>query len=64
MTVSVGMVIANSDGSFCGDELLAKADAELYAAKEDGRDRVCIRMEAVGGSGNGDWRMRQPQCDC
>jgi diguanylate cyclase (GGDEF)-like protein len=45
VTVSIGVAVARS-GPLDTDELVGVADAALYAAKADGRDRV-----VVGGSG-------------
>ncbi|MGB9097279.1 diguanylate cyclase, partial [Erwinia sp.] len=41
-TVTVSMGIASSDGSKPALEILAEADAALYRAKEQGRNRWCF----------------------
>jgi PleD family two-component response regulator len=40
LTLSLGLVIS-ADGSKGLDRLYAAADAQLYKAKEAGRDRLC-----------------------
>lgn len=40
-TVSIGIALMNAD-SITADSVLIQADQALYAAKESGRDRVCI----------------------
>lgn len=42
VTVSVGIVCVDGGVPFDVDELLRRADAQLYRAKEAGRDRACI----------------------
>ncbi|WP_370318906.1 diguanylate cyclase [Oricola sp.] len=42
VTASIGLVHCQSGGGDCIDNLLAEADAELYRAKQNGRDRVEI----------------------
>ena len=47
VTVSIGLVTVNHPGGARLDELMKRADAALYAAKEDGRNRVnCATAEA------------------
>lgn len=41
VTVSIG-VAAPTDGGLDTDEMVARADGALYAAKAGGRDRVCV----------------------
>jgi diguanylate cyclase (GGDEF)-like protein len=41
VTVSIG-VAASRDGGLNTDEMVARADGALYAAKAGGRDRVCV----------------------
>jgi diguanylate cyclase (GGDEF)-like protein len=41
VTVSIGVAVSRP-GPLDTDELIAKADAALYVAKEDGRDRVVV----------------------
>jgi diguanylate cyclase (GGDEF)-like protein len=45
VTVSIGVAMARAGGSV--DELIARADAELYRAKQTGRARACVEAEAV-----------------
>jgi diguanylate cyclase (GGDEF)-like protein len=40
VTLSVGVATSPAGGPFVWDEVFAQADAALYQAKEDGRDRV------------------------
>jgi diguanylate cyclase (GGDEF)-like protein len=46
VTVSIG-VAASIDGGLDTDEMVARADGALYAAKAGGRDKVCIGSGAV-----------------
>lgn len=41
VTISIG-VASSTDGGLDTDEMVARADGALYAAKEGGRDRVCV----------------------
>jgi diguanylate cyclase (GGDEF)-like protein len=41
VTVSIG-IAASRDGTLDTDEMVARADAALYAAKAGGRDRACL----------------------
>ena len=47
VTVSIG-VASSVDGGLDTDEMVARADSALYAAKEGGRDRVCIGERRPG----------------
>jgi diguanylate cyclase (GGDEF)-like protein len=47
MTISVGACLMPPDETF--DEVVAKTDAALYAAKDAGRDRVVIFDPALHG---------------
>jgi diguanylate cyclase (GGDEF)-like protein len=42
VTISVGMAYVDSGGDQLG-HLLARADAALYEAKQNGRNRVAVR---------------------
>ncbi len=46
VTVSIG-VAASVDGGLDTDEMVARADAALYEAKEGGRDRACVGEAAT-----------------
>lgn len=41
VTVSIGVAVAR-DGELDSDDMVARADGALYAAKAGGRDRVCL----------------------
>jgi len=45
LTVSIGVAMAHSGGS--PDELIARADAELYRAKQSGRARACVEAASA-----------------
>ena len=46
MTISVGLAMARStDGTI--EQIIARADAQLYKAKDSGRNRVCHSEPAV-----------------
>ncbi|HET9975839.1 MAG TPA: diguanylate cyclase [Burkholderiaceae bacterium] len=45
VTLSIGVAMAREAGSAA--ELLARADAELYRAKQGGRARACVEAEAL-----------------
>ena len=40
VTMSIGVAASTAGEPFVWDEVFARADAALYRAKEDGRDRV------------------------
>ncbi|MBN2894486.1 MAG: diguanylate cyclase [Campylobacterales bacterium] len=44
LTVSVGVVYARAHEGLSGDQLMGEADKELYSAKEQGRNRFCLRQ--------------------
>jgi diguanylate cyclase (GGDEF)-like protein len=52
VTVSLGVAVYPGNGR-TRDELLAAADASLYKAKQDGRDRVVIAGRPDGGKAAG-----------
>lgn len=41
VTVSLGVATMNAESDESGDDLFKRADAQLYRAKESGRNRVC-----------------------
>jgi PleD family two-component response regulator len=43
VTVSIGVVAVTPTAGAGPDELVAAADAQLYAAKRGGRNRLCWR---------------------
>ena len=45
LTISIGMA-ARRDGDGDGPALLERADKALYAAKREGRNRVCVAPAA------------------
>jgi two-component system, cell cycle response regulator len=45
VTISMGATVAESDGNASVEVLLAEADAALYCAKQNGRDRVEMRKK-------------------
>lgn len=49
VTVSIG-VAASLDGGLDTDDLVARADGALYAAKAGGRDRVCVSSSGMASS--------------
>ena len=42
VTVSLGVAGTRRGTAFVWEDLFARADAALYRAKADGRDRVCL----------------------
>ncbi len=42
VTVSIGVAGVRCDGEISGKSLLEAADAALYRAKNEGRNRVCV----------------------
>lgn len=60
VTVSTGVATYPTHGTSCR-ELLRAADAALYAAKRDGRDRVCVaHAEPAGPEAEGAARISTP----
>lgn len=57
VTVSAGMAVAPPSYSVSADNLIAEADAQLYRAKREGRNRLCgywpsaVRQTTVGAAG-------------
>jgi len=47
VTASIGLALYPSRGVTSKDQLLRAADAALYRAKEEGRDRICIHQEQI-----------------
>lgn len=50
ITVSLGLAVGEREDSV--DELLARADAALYAAKRSGRNRLCVSEESRRSTGD------------
>jgi diguanylate cyclase (GGDEF)-like protein len=42
VTVSIGVASVTPEAGHVPDQLIAAADAALYEAKRQGRDRVCL----------------------
>ncbi|MBJ7332343.1 MAG: GGDEF domain-containing protein, partial [Solirubrobacteraceae bacterium] len=49
VTVSVGVAISETDRPFSFEQVFDAADEALYAAKDAGRDRVCVAGQPVAG---------------
>jgi diguanylate cyclase (GGDEF)-like protein len=47
VTTSIGVALYPSRGVSSKDQLLRAADAALYRAKEEGRDRICVHQEQM-----------------
>jgi diguanylate cyclase (GGDEF)-like protein len=47
ITASIGLALYPSRGVSSKDQLLRAADAALYRAKEEGRDRICVHQEQI-----------------
>lgn len=58
ITVSIGVAVA-VDGELDSDDMVARADGALYAAKAGGRDRVCL-----AGAGGGHSEPDDPDGFC
>jgi diguanylate cyclase (GGDEF)-like protein len=48
VTISLGVAVVIPDGDRHAEELVAAADAQLYKAKENGRNRVCGELAGFG----------------
>jgi diguanylate cyclase (GGDEF)-like protein len=55
VTVSIGVAVAR-EGELDSDDMVARADEALYAAKAGGRDRVCL-----AGAGGGRPELSEPR---
>lgn len=64
VTISVGVAASRLDGEDDGaTDLLARADAALYRAKREGRNRAMLAEESIGCAGSseeGDWDSPRP----
>lgn len=48
LTISVGVASLDPGADNPGEKLMAAADAALYRAKDEGRNRVCVKSEESG----------------
>jgi len=64
VTISVGVAASRLEGEDDGaTDLLARADAALYRAKREGRNRAMLAEESIGCAGSseeGDWDSPRP----